>query len=116
MSIVPHAANGMDADLGERHPDEGWDFLDGDGMVLVFGNHCLIMPSGLHPKSLERYLRQFLKVCHENEGVDILDKSDRFDLLPVADSEVTKQIQNEGVKRISLNVGQYLETTNTQRE
>ncbi len=60
-SIVPHDVVGDEADLDERAPDDTWDFLDGDGMVLVADDHCLLMPSGLHPKALELYLRNLLQ-------------------------------------------------------
>ena len=115
-SIVPHAARGDAADLGERAPDEDWDFLDGDGMVLVSGDHCLLMPSGLHPKTLELYVRYLLRHGREECGADIPDDIDRFELLAVANAEVTEQIQRDGVKKFHLNVGQYLETAVTQVE
>ena len=52
-STVPRDVAGDTADLDERATDDALDFLDGDGMVLVSGDHCLMMPSGLHPKALE---------------------------------------------------------------
>lgn len=110
-SIVPHGANGSAADLDESAPDDTWDFLDGDGMVLVSGDHCLLMPSGLHPKALELYLRNLLQHGRKLRGRAIPKDIESFELLAVADADVAKQINREGVKKIDLNVSQYLETS-----
>ena len=110
VSIVPHGVAGDAADLDERVPDDTWDYLDGDGMVLVSGDHCLLMPSGLHPRALELYLRSLLQHGRDVRGAAIPNNMDRFELLAVADAEVALQINREGVKKIDLNVSQYLET------
>ncbi len=109
-SIVPHGANGSAADLDKRTPDDTRDFLDGDGMVLVSGDHCLLMPSGLHSKALEQYLRNLLQHGRESCGASIPNNIERFELLAVADADVAEQINREGVKKIDLNVSQYPET------
>ena len=109
-SIVPHDVAGDAADLDERVPDDTWDFLDGDGMVLISEDHCLLMPSGLHPKALELYLRNLLQHGRETCRVAIPSNMERFELLAVADADITQQINREGVKKIDLNVSQYLET------
>ena len=109
-SIVPHGVAGDAADLDESVPDDAWDYLDGDGMVLVSEDHCVLMPSGLHPTALELYLRNLLQHGRAARGAAIPNNMDRFELLAVADADVARQINREGVKRIDLNVSQYLET------
>lgn len=105
-STVPHAGN----DLQIQLPDESWDYLDGDGMMLVSDDHCLLMPSGLHPKSLERYVQLLLAHGRDEHDAGIPEHIESFELLPVANEQIVRQIRRQGVKKINLNVGQYLET------
>lgn len=105
-STVPHTAN----DLQIQIPDESWDYLDGDGMMLVSGDHCLLMPSRLHPKSLERYVQLLLAHGRDERGAGIPEHIESFELLPVANEQIVRQIRRQGVKKINLNVGQYMET------
>ena len=109
-SIVPHARPGAEADLDELVPEEDWDYLDGDGMILVSDMHCLLMPSGLHPKSIERYMQLLLAHARYAYGADIPEHIESFELVPVANDNVVRQIRREGVKKFHLNLGQYLET------
>lgn len=106
-STVPHAGN----DLQIQLPDESWDYLDGDGMMLVSDDHCLLMPSGLHPKSLERYVQLLLAHGRDEHEAGIPEHIESFGLVPVANEQIVRQIRRQGVKKINLNVGQYLETT-----
>ena len=105
-STVPHAAN----DLQIQMPDASWDYLDGDGMMLVSDDHCLLMPSGLHPKSLERYVQLLLAHGRDEHEAGIPEHIESFGLLPVANEQIVQQIRRQGVKKINLNVGQYMET------
>ena len=109
-SIVPHAVDGAEADLDELDPDDAWDYLDGDGMVLVSEDHCLLMPSRFHPKSIERYIQILLAHARDEIGADIPDHIESFELIPIVNENVLRQIRREGVKKIDLNIGQYLET------
>lgn len=108
-SIVPHGSGSLEADLDASTPDDTFDYLDGDGMVLIAGNHCLLMPSGLPQKRLERYLRSLL-IHGRDKGAEVPLCTERFELLAVANETVIDQIRQEGVKKIHLHVGQYLET------
>ena len=108
-STVPHFRNTPTADLSAQAPGDDWDFLDGDGMVLVSSNHCFLMPSGLHPKSIERYLRLLIERTRET-GEHIPDEMDRFDLLPIADAQSVQEVSSRGIKKIHMNIGQHMET------
>ena len=107
-STVPHV-QGLEADLSFQPPGSDWDYLDGDGMMMISANHCLLMPSGLHPKSMEQYIRNLLELGR-NEGAGISEEMDQFQLLPIARPAAVQQVCEQGVKKISLNVGQYMET------
>lgn len=108
-SIVPHETNNVEEDLAIQPPGQAWDYLNGDGMFLVSNNHCLIMPSGLLPKTIENYLRQLIDHARQ-QGASIPPATDRFELLPIANEQVMRQIRREGVKKLRLNIGQYHET------
>ncbi len=84
-------------------------------MVLVSDNHCLLMPSGLLAKTIERYMRNLLA---HGQGKDarVPDKVDCFQLLSISNSETVKQLRHQGVKKINLNVGQYIETSRMAEE
>ena len=109
-SIVPHfVSSGSDGDLSAQPAGRNWDYLDGDGMVLVSENHCLITPSGLRATSIERYLRLLLALARE-QGVPLLPNIDRFSLTPIANEDVARRIRQDGPKKIHMNIGQYWET------
>lgn len=109
-STVPHAKpQGANEDLASEPAGDKWDYLDGDGMVLISGNHCLITPSGIRVRSIERYLRLLIEHARER-GADLPDDMDKFGLVPIANNLVAEQIRRDGAKKIDINVGQYLET------
>lgn len=108
-SIVPHPPATPAADLSAQKPGVDWDYLNGDGMVLVSSDHCFLMPSSLHPKSIERYLRSLIAATRTS-GIPIPDEMDRFDLISVANDRTVKEVSSKGVKKIHLNFGQYMET------
>lgn len=104
MSTVPDVPIGAVADLSSEPAGQDWDYLDGDGMVLVSANHYLSMSSGLHQKTIEQYVRSLLG-DHGQQGETL------FALYPVADQEVVRRVRRQGgVKKIDLNIGQYMET------
>ena len=108
-SIVPHATNNVQEDLATQPPGHAWDYLNGDGMLLASHDHCLLMPSGLLPKTIEGYVRRL--ILHATQkGATIPTGTERFNLLPIANEQVVTQIRREGVKKLHLNVGQYRET------
>ncbi len=61
-STVPHPPPSPSADLDTQPPGQNWDYLDGDGMVLIESDHVFVMSSGLHAKSIERYLLELLRM------------------------------------------------------
>ena len=108
-STVPHATNRAQEDLATQPPGRAWDYLNGDGMFLASDDHCLIMPSGLLPKTIEGYVRRLILHARQ-QGASIPAGTEHFDLLPIANEQVVTQIRREGVKKLHLNIGQYHET------
>ena len=109
VSIVPHPSPAPSADLDSRPPGKDWDYLDGDGMVLASANHCLTMSSGIHPKSIERYMAELLRMGRHS-GAEIPSNS-FFRLLPIVNPSAIRRVYAEGgVKRIDMHMGRYLET------
>lgn len=109
-STVPHVKDeSANEDLASEPAGDHWDYLDGDGMVLISGNHCLITPSGMRVQSIERYLRSLIEHARE-KGADLPEDMDKFGLVPIANNVVAEQIRQGGAKKIDINVGQYLET------
>ena len=110
VSTVPHEQNVVNSDLSSQAPGNDYDFLDGDGMMLISKNHCLLMPSGLHPKSIEQYVRNLIGHA-KNIGVPISEAEGNFKLLQIEDKLIIKEIIDAGgIKKVDLNVGRYMET------
>ncbi len=100
----------MNSDLSSQAPGEDYDFLDGDGMMLISKNHCLLMPSGLHPKSMEQYVRNLIGHA-KSKGVQISESESNFNLIPKGNKSIIQEIIDDGgIKKVDLNVGRYLET------
>ena len=107
---VPHVIQqGADEDLSSQPAGLDWDYLDGDGMVLVADNHCIVVPSGIRIQAIERYLCSLLGHARD-AGASLPRDIDRFMLVPIANETVAEQIRQQGPKKIELNLGQYLET------
>ena len=94
--------------LGIQPPPEDAEYLVGDGMVLVSGNHCLLMPSRMRTAMMKRYLNGLMAFAR-GEGL-IPDGMEAFELLPIVRETVVEQIREEGVSSVHLNLGQYMET------
>ena len=109
MSTVPHPSPAApSADLAEEQPGSDWDYLDGAGMVLVSGNHCLTMPSGLHKSSIAQFLHSLILHGPHPAGLVPSHAAD-LRLLAIARPDIARLLDEQGVKRIRLNVGQYAE-------
>lgn len=98
-STVPH--DSRTGDLDQRSPGEKWDFLDGDGMYLICEDHCLIIPSGIHPRTLERYL---WVVLGEAGG---FERARNFGFVNVFDRHVAERVAREPIKSVELDLSGY---------
>ena len=118
-STVPHDnTQAGNADLGAAPPDPNWDYLDGDGMVLLSGNHCLIMPSGIRRDAVGLYLQLLIDHAQQhNNEIDIPDNASSFQLIQIVRSDLAQQISREGLKHITfLDVAQYWTTAKKQTD
>ena len=94
-STVPHMRS-QQIDLALAAPGDDWDYLNGDGMVLVRENHCILMASsGLSARSIENYLDK------------VLGNEVAFELLEVGNLSALEQVAQEGMKEISLDMMQF---------
>lgn len=109
VSIVPRTRSIPEADLSSQPPGQDWDYLDGDGMVMVSGNHVLMLPSGLGQALLEKYMQGLLKNALDS-GVSLPNDVRSFQLLPIANQDVMNTVRQEEIKNIRLNLGQYMES------
>ena len=83
--------------------------------MMLSGDHCLAMPSGIRQESMERYLKSLLS--HSvGRGANLPEWIENFGLVPIADNAAIELLYQQGVKRISLNIGQYLETSVNREE
>ena len=97
------------ADLGTAPPGSKWDYLDGDGMVLLSGNHCLILPIGLRREAVEKYLQDL--IGHAPRDIFIPATASAFRLVPIVRPDLAKKISDEGIKKIRFpTLGQYWQT------
>ena len=103
--IVPHTGSS----LGEARPGEDWDYLGGDVMLLIHGNHCLTMPGGLNKKGIERFLQLLIRKSIKT-GASAHQYAEMFSLESIGDPDVLDQLRSEGVKSLELNCVQYKRT------
>ena len=95
-------------DLSTQPPPRDSEYLIGDGMLLVSEDHCLLMPSRMRTKLIERYLQGVVAFAGKHGRIP--EGMEAFELLPIVRDKVVKQIRQEGVSSLHLNLGQYLET------
>jgi hypothetical protein len=95
-SVVPKIQGVSSGDLGIAVPPDGCEFMDGDSMALVAGNHVILCSSFLHESQTERYM------CRIVEKAALCQHAENFKLSKVADIDKVALIKNQGVKSISF--------------
>ncbi|GAB6081109.1 hypothetical protein JCM30471_34320 [Desulfuromonas carbonis] len=96
-SVVPMTAGTQPADVTTTPPPDQCEFMDGDIMALVAGNHVLLCSSNLHEKKAERYMVEVI------EAAKIDANASKFGLCKKADVDKVRLIQSQGVRSINLN-------------
>ena len=110
-STVPHNnARADNADLGTAAPGRSWDYLDGDGMVFISEDHCLILSVGIRREAVEQYLR--LLINHAQQiSTAVPDGASAFRLIQIIRPDLAQQISDEGIKMLRFpKLGQYWQT------
>jgi hypothetical protein len=100
-SVVPSYKKEPGGDLSTLSPPEDVEFLDGDLMFLVSGNHVIICGSNLH----ETYAQHFLE--HLFDAANLGDDSWKFTLVKKANIDKVRLIQKQGVDQINLDASLY---------
>ena len=116
-STVPHedVDTSAEINLSEAPPGADWDYLDQDNMVLISGNHFLsVSANGFQGRTAANYLRSLLKLARKEYNVGVPRDFETFQLREIANPDTTRQIREEGVKKIDLDVSQYFATANRQ--
>lgn len=103
-SVVPRLRGVASGDIKTVAPPADCEFMDGDTMVLVAGNHGIICSSGLHEKHAERYMCRIIEIA----GIEL--HAEKFSLCKTADVNKVALIRSQGVKSISLNASLYSAT------
>lgn len=115
-STVPNAAiDPPNADLSTEPPGADWDYLGGDGMMMVSGNHCLVLPSGITQQSMERYIKNLFGIARK-QNANLPEWAENFSLVTIANDEAVQLLFDQGVTKISLDFGQYLETSRNRED
>lgn len=103
-SIVPAVEGVADADIEVLPPPDIGDFMDGDLMMRVSGNHVVLCPSGIREASAINYLRALI------DRAGFTEQSYGFELVKIANVNKTQLIAQQGVKAVRLDVALYDET------
>ena len=105
-TIPQRSSSSASRSLVSHPPPSGSEYLQGDAMVLVVDDHCLLMPSGFRMSLLVRYLRSLLATT----GPDEQEFPNRHapELVPIARQSAVRQLQREGGQAIASELGAIL--------
>ena len=74
-----------------------------------------MLPSGIRQQAMERYLKSLLRLSRD-QGAALPEWIENFSLVSIADDNAVQALFDQGVKSISLDIGQYLETAQNREE
>lgn len=100
-SVVRRVRGVSSGDLETAAPPEGCEFMDGDTMIFVSGDHVILCSSTLHEKQSERYLTRIVELAK------ISTHAGNFGLSKVANIDKVRLLKKQGVKAIILNSTLY---------
>jgi len=103
-SVVPRLKGVPSGALQTAAPPDGCEFMDGDTMAFVAGDHVILCSSSLHEKQAERYMTRIVDIAQ------IDTHAAQFSLTKVANVNKMKLIKSQGVKSINLNASLYSAT------
>jgi len=84
------------ASLPLSPPPDGHDFLRGACVALIRDDHLVFCGDGLKPEALRYFLHQIAEKRSRPQN------ETQYDFAPVANKEVLKKVQSEGVKSIGI--------------
>jgi hypothetical protein len=100
-SLVPFPSRAKSEDTSPEPPPDKHNYLEGDIFFLVSGNHLVLCPSGARESVALSYINHTLR----KTGMEKLIL--RFSIESVAKIDKVKLLQQEGVKKVSLNASLY---------
>jgi len=100
-SVVSKLQGVKGGDVETTPPPSDCEFMDGDIMALVSGNHVILCSSNLHERSAETYMTTIIERANINENAA------KFSLSKVAKTDKVELIKRQGVKSISLDANLY---------
>lgn len=100
-SVVPRVRGVTAGDIGTAPPPDNCEFMDGDIMALVAGDHVLLCATNLHEKRAERYMSGII------EAAGLERPATNFCLGRKANVDKVKLIQAQGVKAVNLDVSLF---------
>ena len=106
-STVPHRSGSAQVDLNELPPPPSSDFLDGDGMILVRGDDCFLLPSRLTVSTLKRYLYRLIMLAGDDFNVPLPSYLSNFQLVDAGDLDILSQLKADPLDQIDLQLGAY---------
>jgi hypothetical protein len=100
-SLVPSPSKAKSKDTSPEPPPNKHEYLEGDIFFLVAGNHLVLCPSGTRESVALSYIKHVLRKTGKEKLLT------RFNIEPVAKIDKVKLLQQEGVKKVSLNASLY---------
>lgn len=94
LAVDGFDAEGLDVDTSP--PPAKREYMDGDILAFVKGNHVCICSTGLRDSSFTVYCQQLF------DAAKLGDDAKMFDLVNVADADKLKLIEAQGVKSIDI--------------
>jgi hypothetical protein len=89
----------------EENPPAGHNFMEGDLFILIRNNDVILCPSNLHENAATHYISWMLQ-----NGASIDIDANRYAISAVANLDMVKLIQSEGVRTLSLGASLYAAT------
>ncbi|MBT5269670.1 MAG: hypothetical protein HOL70_09530 [Candidatus Marinimicrobia bacterium] len=100
-SLVPFPSKAKSKETSPEPPPNKHNYLEGDIFFLINSNHLVLCPSGARESIALSYINHVLR----KSGMEKLLM--RFSIEPVAKVDKVKLLQQEGVKKVSLNASLY---------
>lgn len=107
-STVPHPEDVTEQSLAVLPPEDTYNFLNGDGTVLVSGDDVLMIGSSeLRIPTIGKYLRSLLRKAVD---MGVLSNDDlAYEIAYLADPDVMKTIDEDGIKSVRFHLKHYFQ-------
>ncbi len=100
-SVVPFPSTAKSKDTSPEPPPDKHHYMEGDIFFIVSGDHIVLCPSGARESVAISYINHSLRKAGKEKLIA------DFSIEPVAKIDKVKLLQQEGVKKVSLNASLY---------